>query len=68
MCRRVRASAGARLLGEVLVCLSPLAFAPLSALRPQVPALERVSAVAGMPGRDAMDKVKAQVLPRWFDN
>ena len=49
---------GARLLGEVLACPSPLAFAPLSALRPRVPALERVSAVAGMPGRDAVVKAR----------
>ena len=28
------------------------------ALRPRVPALERVSAVAGMPGRDAVDKTR----------
>ena len=27
-------------------------------LRPRVPALELVSAVAGMPGRDAMDKAR----------
>ena len=27
-------------------------------LRPRVPALELVSAVAGMPGRDAMDKTR----------
>ena len=57
-CHQVRASAGARLLGEDLVCLSPLAFAPLSALCPRVPALERVSAVAGMPGRDAVVKAR----------
>ena len=58
MCGRVRALAGAGLLGEVLVCLLPLALAPLSALRPRVPALERVSAVAGMLGRDAVDKAR----------
>ena len=58
VCRRVRASAGAESLGEVLARPLPLAFAPISALCPRVPALERVSAVAGMLGRDAVDKAK----------
>ena len=58
VCRRVRASAGAELLGEVLVRPFSPAFAPLSALRPRVPALELVSAVAGMPGRDVVVKAR----------
>ena len=56
--RLVRALTGEGLPGEVPACLFPLAFAPLSALRPWVPALERVLAVAGMPGRDAVDKAR----------
>ena len=34
------------------------AWLDVGALRPRVPALELVSAVAGMLGRDAMDKTK----------
>ena len=34
------------------------AWLDVEALRPWVPALELVSAVAGMPGRDAMDKTR----------
>ena len=46
------------LLGEVPSCLFPLALTRLRALRHQVPALERVSAIAGLPGRDVVDKTR----------